>query len=289
MCLELGFTDLAEDAPPRRRAPPSPSAREALRERLRVGRALPLERPTRRSYRPQPEQEYLPTPKRVPRRKRARPERARRESIRAREAGLDAVPGALPLFGRSVFRLLNAFETATLAREDFTHAAHLVVALAYAHGQRAEAYGLLREGIQRYNAATGLVETPTRGYHETITQAWFHLVLHFLDLFDEGQSLQSLAEDLIQLFERDDLFRHYSRGLLLTHAARSGWVEPDLEPLPPLEPLTPADRRWATQHRASPATLQDLSRGRVASGPSLSRARDTRAKSKGAASGSALA
>jgi len=169
----------------------------------------------------------------------------------------------LPVFARNVLGLVDAFESGTLAREDFTHAAHLVVALAYAHGQRLEAYSLLREGIKRYNAATGLVETPTRGYHETITQVWFHLVLHFLDVYDEGQPLQALADDLIELFERDDLFRHYSRARLLAPGARSGWVEPDLAPLPELEVLTPADRRWAAEV-ALASESASLSRRRVA-------------------------
>lgn len=158
-----------------------------------------------------------------------------------------APPATIPIqaiYAKNPDALVRAFEDGTLAREDWTHAAHLVVALSYAHGQRLEAYERLREGIQRYNQRTGLVETPTRGFHETITRAWFQLVLHFLDLFDDGRSLPSLAEDLVQLFPKEELFLHFSRNVLLSVEARRGWVEPDLRPLPELEPYTPADRRF---------------------------------------------
>ncbi|MDC3379395.1 hypothetical protein OAX78_03840, partial [Planctomycetota bacterium] len=128
--------------------------------------------------------------------------------------------------------------------EHWTHGAHLTVALWYAHEQRADAYTRLRSGIKRYNAASGLVETPTRGYHETITQAWFHLVLHFLDVYDAGQPLQDLADEVTQVYGRNDLFAYYSRELLFGADARARWIAPDVAELPALEPHTPQDRRW---------------------------------------------
>lgn len=215
-----------------------PSEREALRERLRAGRARAGERATRRDYRPRPMPEFEPPPRRVSRRKRSRRER---RSIAGRAEVALAPEARLPVYRANLVGLLNAFETGALARADFTHAAHLVVALAYARGRRAEGFGLLRAGLQRYNAATGWAETPTRGYHETITRTWYHLVLHFLDLFDEGQPLQALADDLVQVFERDDLFRHYSREALARPAARAGWIDPDRAPLPAL--ASPPTRR----------------------------------------------
>ena len=182
--------------------------------------------------------------------RRRRKSKKKRSKQRARSEQVSELPTPkLPMFAGNVEGLVRAFEDATLAREDWTHSVHLVVALAYAHGHRLEAYTRLREGIQRYNTATGLVETATRGYHETITQAWFHLVLHFLDVFDDGRPLQSLADDLTAVYERNDLFTHYSREQLLSSEARAGWVEPDRAPLPELEPFTPEDRRWMQDHR----------------------------------------
>ncbi len=182
---------------------------------------------------------------------------ARKAKKKQRGARTDAPPEPTitlqAIYAKNPGALVQAFEDGTLAREDWTHAAHLVVALSYAHLHRLEAYERMREGIQRYNRVTGLVETPTRGFHETITRAWFQLVLHFLDLFDDGRPMASLAEDLVQLFPKEELFRHFSRGVLLSVEARGGWVEPDLRPLPELEAYTPADRRWLATLAPAPA------------------------------------
>lgn len=158
-----------------------------------------------------------------------------------------------PDYQKNPTLLVTAFETGVLPREQWTHAAHLVVALYYAHNHRTEAYAKMREGIQRYNRLTGLVETPTRGFHETITRAWFQLVLHFLDLFDDGRPVESLAQDLVTLFPKDELFRYYTRDALLSSDARKGLVDPDLRPLPVLEEHTPADRRFLAALAKKPA------------------------------------
>jgi len=146
----------------------------------------------------------------------------------------------------SIAALVQSFEQATLPREQWTHTAHLVVALAYARRQRPSvAFARLRDAIQRYNQATGAVATATRGYHETITRAWFHLVRHFLDVFDDGRSLAALADALVGLYaSKDVLFEHFSRERLLSAEARAGWVEPDVRALPELEVFTREDRVW---------------------------------------------
>jgi len=144
-----------------------------------------------------------------------------------------------------IAELIRRFEDATLPREEWTHGAHLVVAMAFARRFRpAEAFTRLTAAIKRYNKATGTPETPTRGYHETITVAWFHLVLHFLEVFDDGRSLAALADALVELYSKDELFRHYTRDRLLAPTARAGWIAPDLVALPELQPYTNADREW---------------------------------------------
>lgn len=184
----------------------------------------------------------------------ARRRKPRRPAPTPAPAALAASAAPLPAYAKNVEGLVRAFEDATLAREDWTHAAHLVVALVYAHRHRLDAYTRLREAIKRYNRATGTPETPTRGYHETITAAWFHLVLHFLDLFDDGRPLAHLVDDLVQVYGRDELFAHFSRERLMTPEARAGWVEPDLKPLPALEPFTPEDNRWLKAHAEAART-----------------------------------
>jgi len=132
-------------------------------------------------------------------------------------------------------RLVRKFQAGTLPKEEWTHSAHLIVALDHARRYKpAEAIDRLRSSIKRYNKATGTPETPTRGFHETITLAWFHLVRHFLEVFDDGRSFAALADAVVQLYSKDEIFAHYSRERLMTPEARARWIEPDLQPLPRL-------------------------------------------------------
>jgi hypothetical protein len=147
-----------------------------------------------------------------------------------------------------VTSLVRRFEDGVLPREEWTHAAHLIVALDFARrSSPQDGLTRLRLAIKRHNKATGTPETETRGYHETITVAWFQLVRHFLEVFDDGRSLAALADALVELYSKETLFAHYSRERLLGREARARWVEPDLQPLPGLAPVAPyaaADAAW---------------------------------------------
>jgi hypothetical protein len=151
-------------------------------------------------------------------------------------------------------RLVRRFEAGRLPKEEWTHAAHLIVALDHARRyEPAEAIERLRASIKRHNKATGTPETPTRGFHETITLAWFHLVRHFLEVFDDGRSFAALADAVVQLYSKDEIFAHYSRERLMTPEARARWIEPDLRPLPRLEANAEEDN-WLEHFDAWVAT-----------------------------------
>lgn len=130
--------------------------------------------------------------------------------------------------------VVHGFQWCTLPRERWTHAAHLTVALWYQlrfPGVGAER--LIREGIKRYNEATGIATTPTGGYHETMTLFWIRLVREYLaDVRAEKLSMVKLFNGLIERCGRRELpFEYYSRERLMSPEARSGWVEPDLKRL----------------------------------------------------------
>jgi hypothetical protein len=147
-----------------------------------------------------------------------------------------AVPGpvAAPGSEEEVPRLAEAFATVTLPQAEWTHRAHLLVALWYATGLPPDqALAAMRNGIQRLNAAHGLVTTPSRGYHETITRAYLRLIVRFLEEEQGRPGWAGRAERLLARHgERDHLLRYYSRGRLFSPEARFGWMEPDLAPLP---------------------------------------------------------
>ncbi len=135
--------------------------------------------------------------------------------------------------GEEMFELLRRFEDCTLPREEWTHAAHLTVALWHLlQFDWPEACARVRRGIKRYNAAHGIPATPTGGYHETLTLFWLRHVRAFLgDHFNEARSLDDLANELAETADKTLPLRHYSRELLFSWEARLGWVEPDLKPL----------------------------------------------------------
>jgi hypothetical protein len=132
-----------------------------------------------------------------------------------------------------ILALVRGFEDCTLPREEWTHAAHLTVALWYLlQYDWPEAAGCVRRGIKRYNAAHGVATTPTSGYHETLTLFWLRCVRSFLEgERNEGRSLVSLANELAASADKNLPLAHYTRERLFSREARNAWVEPDLKPL----------------------------------------------------------
>jgi ribosomal protein S18 acetylase RimI-like enzyme len=136
-----------------------------------------------------------------------------------------AAPAAL-----SDDELWRAFHERSLPHTAWTHAAHLRVAwLHLARYDLDEAHLRMRAGIVRLNAAHGLVETPQRGYHETLTRVWLILVGAVRRNGTAGDSSSVLAAPGLG---RDAPLRYYSRDRLFSAAARAMFVTPDLAELP---------------------------------------------------------
>lgn len=122
----------------------------------------------------------------------------------------------------------------SLPKEGWTHEAHIATC-AWLMIERPDidpAHDLPRL-IPAFNAAKGGVNDDHSGYHETITQAYVRGVRAFLADNPGG----ALAERINALLAsptgaRDWPLRFWSSAVLLSVAARRGWVEPDLAPLP---------------------------------------------------------
>ena len=129
--------------------------------------------------------------------------------------------------------LVRGFESGRLAREEWTHAAHLTVAGWYlARYPRGVATRMIREGIKRFNDAKGILTTRESGYHETMTLFWIHVVHSHLCSTTRADYL-SLFNELIARHGGDRTlpFEYYSRERLMSWEARTAWVEPDLKAL----------------------------------------------------------
>lgn len=133
--------------------------------------------------------------------------------------------------------LIAAFNNYSLPRNEWSHVAHLSVALWYLfHYQEQEAIEIICDRIQSYNAAKGIETTKNSGYHQTLTLFWVYLVRNYLLVnllvHREKTSLLDLTNRLIKTYNDKDLpLQYYSRDLLMSWKARKNWVEPDLKPI----------------------------------------------------------
>jgi hypothetical protein len=122
----------------------------------------------------------------------------------------------------------------SLPKIRWTHEAHFAAALWLISCRKdLDASRAMPGFIRAYNEATGVANTDTDGYHETITQASLRAARDFL-LRRPGLSLFTTCNALMAspLGKSDWLLAYWSRGVLFSVEARRIWVEPDLRPLP---------------------------------------------------------
>lgn len=87
--------------------------------------------------------------------------------------------------------------------------------------------------IRAYNEATGVPNSDTRGYHETITQFYVRAIAYCLARQPQGLGLGEACTRLIAspFGARDFPLTFYSRERLFSVEARRVWIAPDLRDL----------------------------------------------------------
>jgi hypothetical protein len=121
----------------------------------------------------------------------------------------------------------------SLPKTAWTHAAHLAAALWLLKHRDLLAMCEMPPLIVAYNEATGVANTDTGGYHETITQASLRAAHSWLQNRPDAPLNEVLRAMLAAPIGRSDwLFSYWSKPLLFSVTARKSWVEPDLAPLP---------------------------------------------------------
>lgn len=128
--------------------------------------------------------------------------------------------------------IVAQFQDRSLPKEQWTHETHLIVCCWYLlHYSLDESTCLLRAGIISYNVAVGVENTINRGYHESITLFWIHIIAAFLkkQTGDVATKINYFLKS--NKADKDLLFIYYSRELLLTTKGRATWIAPDLKPL----------------------------------------------------------
>lgn len=142
----------------------------------------------------------------------------------------DPLPSDEP--GIDVF--IAAFEDGTLPKSRWTHAAHILTGSCYVHafGERA-ALDRMRARVSAYNVAVGGQNTPTSGYHETVTVLWIKILTAFRR---EHPALTRapFATLAVEHFasQKDILSRYYDFDIVASPEARHSWQPPTLLPLP---------------------------------------------------------
>ena len=128
-------------------------------------------------------------------------------------------------------QVVREFEDQTLPPLRWTHREHLAVAAVYAKRHGDGALDCMRSGIKALNAAHGVVDTPTGGYHETLTRAWMQLLRQLSDREPGLHELDLANKALALLADKRLLLNYYSRESIMSAEARAGWVDPDLNVL----------------------------------------------------------
>jgi hypothetical protein len=89
------------------------------------------------------------------------------------------------------------------------------------------AVALVSDGIRRTARYAGAPQK----YHATVSRAWVELVGHHAAAHP-GDDFDAFADDNPALFDKRLLTRFYRSSTLAAPEARTGWVEPDLRPIP---------------------------------------------------------
>ncbi|MEZ4722131.1 MAG: hypothetical protein R2813_09680 [Flavobacteriales bacterium] len=129
--------------------------------------------------------------------------------------------------------LIGRFEKQSLPKSEWTHEAHLVVAIWYCwnHDDKA-AMDLVRDLITRHNVSVGTVNSDTDGYHETITKFWLWVARQYLNTHRNDDVYAATNSFISSEFSASKFpLRYYSSGLLFSIKARHSWITPDLHPL----------------------------------------------------------
>ena len=131
--------------------------------------------------------------------------------------------------------LAARFMAGTLPRAEGTHAAHFAVALWLLRHrpQLADAEGM-GPLIRAHNDSVGTPNTDSSGYHHTITAASLRVAAGFAARFGATAPLSEILAALLAspAGRSGWLEAYWSCERLFSVAARRGWVEPDLAPLP---------------------------------------------------------
>lgn len=136
-------------------------------------------------------------------------------------------------FDYEIERIGRGVVERTLPKPEWTHAAHFAAAFWVLTRPDIDAVRAMPGLIRAYNEATGVHNTDTGGYHETITQVSLRAARAWLDERTGVALFKALNELLTSEYGRSDwLLTYWSKPVLFSVTARRSWVDPNLRALP---------------------------------------------------------
>lgn len=132
--------------------------------------------------------------------------------------------------------LITSFERLTLPLDRWNQRTHVSIAYIYLreHGFDA-ALDLMRSGVKAFNRHHDIVDSPTSGYNETTTVAFFRIINALDSAYDSvfpTRSSKEFCDTHPQLMSKHVLRFFYSPGRRMHPDAKTNFVEPDLASLP---------------------------------------------------------
>jgi len=127
-------------------------------------------------------------------------------------------------------RFLAAFESCAFSADDFRHREHLRLAYIYLTLHPfAVALEKTETGLRRLLAHLG---APAAKYHRTMTEAWLRAVDHVMHSSEATAGSEQFLEIADRLLDKEIMGTHYTPHVLWSDAARTSFVQPDLQPIP---------------------------------------------------------
>jgi len=124
--------------------------------------------------------------------------------------------------------------TRTLPKAEWTHAAHFAAAISMLASPDKNPFETLPDIIRGYNVATGVENTDSSGYHQTITMASILAAEHVLETAPKNLERFELTNRLLlsEYGSPDWILDYWTKPVLFSPEARAVWVAPDKCPLP---------------------------------------------------------
>jgi hypothetical protein len=145
----------------------------------------------------------------------------------------DPSPPSPPAYltdGAALDAFVAAWRAGTLAKPEWTHAAHVAVCAWHAWGgvPTEAVFAAMKRGIVAYNEAVGTANTATSGYHETLTRFWAGIVVGHLRAAAPPTRLEAVRSAVSAFGAARSLHtQHYSFDVVADRQARAEWVPPD--------------------------------------------------------------